>query len=114
MRARGNLDRLMDLLVHGQDIAIPLGITRDMPLTATRIAVERIWNTNAPFHARRRFAGYRLAATDDDWTSGHGPLITGPLAALLLLITGREAALPHLTGAGLDRLRTQRPDSSLR
>lgn len=43
-------DRLMDLLVHGQDIAIPLGITREMPVDAARVALDRICaaGTSAP------------------------------------------------------------------
>lgn len=92
-------DRLMDLLVHGQDIAIPLGIPREMPLPAARSAIERIWTMGAPFHVRRHFAGKRLVATDIEWSGGDGPaVITGPISALLLLSTGREqAARPELT-----------------
>ena len=50
--------------------------------------------------------GYRLTATDTDWTRGHGPEIAGPIGALLLLLTGREAALEQLTGEGADALRS--------
>jgi hypothetical protein len=49
--------------------------------------------------------GYRLTATDADWTRGQGPLVAGPAGALLLLITGRSVALDHLTGEGADALR---------
>ncbi|MGV0744787.1 maleylpyruvate isomerase family mycothiol-dependent enzyme [Mycolicibacterium sp. XJ870] len=99
-------DRLMDLLVHGQDIAVPLGLQRGMPTEAARLAIERVWNPRFPFHAATRLAPYRLRAVDTDWAVGSGPLIEGPVSALLMLATGREAAaLPHLSGEGVNLLR---------
>lgn len=83
-------DRLMDLLVHGQDIAIPLGRTREMPIAAARLALERVWTMGATFEARKQLSGNRLAATDTDWSAGAGPVIEGPVAELLLLVTGRR------------------------
>lgn len=98
-------DRLMDLLVHGQDIAVPLGIRREMPSAAAQLAIERIWNPRFPFHAAKRLARYRLRAVDTEWAVGAGPVIEGPVSALLMLATGREsAALPHLTGDGVESL----------
>ncbi|MGY2011440.1 maleylpyruvate isomerase family mycothiol-dependent enzyme [Nocardia gipuzkoensis] len=93
-------DRLMDLLVHGQDIALPLGIAREMPKAAAVVAIDRIWTTGAPFHARKNFAGYRLVASDAEWAAGEGPIITGPVAALLLILTGRRGAWDEVTGDG--------------
>ncbi|WP_431971762.1 maleylpyruvate isomerase family mycothiol-dependent enzyme [Nocardia sp. bgisy134] len=101
-------DRLMDVLVHGQDIAVPLGIARVMPVAAARSAIERVWVMGSPFHAREKFAGYRLVATDDEWAVGDGPVIEGSSTALLLLVTGREAALDQLTGEGVARLTSER------
>ncbi|MGV0814849.1 maleylpyruvate isomerase family mycothiol-dependent enzyme [Mycolicibacterium boenickei] len=99
-------DRLMDLLVHGQDIAVPLGIRYEMPVAAARLAIERVWNPRFPFRAATRLGSYRLRATDTGWTVGAGPVIEGPVSALLLLATGREStALPHLSGDGSAALR---------
>jgi uncharacterized protein (TIGR03083 family) len=99
-------DRLMDLLVHGQDIAIPLGISREMPIDAARQAIEHIWNPRFPFRATTRLGSYRLRAADTEWTAGSGPLVEGPVSALLLLATGRHAAaLPQLHGDGAALLR---------
>ena len=53
----------------------------------------------------RQVEGYRLAATDADWTRGEGPEVAGPISAILLLLTGRTVALEQLTGAGADALR---------
>ena len=83
-------DRLMDLLVHGQDIAIPLGITREMPIAAARLSLERVWTMGATFEARKQLAGNRLVANDIDWTAGEGPVIEAPVGELLLLVTGRR------------------------
>ncbi|GAB3657961.1 maleylpyruvate isomerase family mycothiol-dependent enzyme [Actinocorallia lasiicapitis] len=98
---------LLDVLVHGQDLAIPLGIERPMPPTAARDSAELTWRMGRPFHARKRLRGYRLVATDLPWTAGDGPEIRGPIAALLLLVTGRPAALPTLTGPGVAHLSAQ-------
>ncbi|GAA5057498.1 maleylpyruvate isomerase family mycothiol-dependent enzyme [Nocardia callitridis] len=98
------VDRLMDLLVHGQDIAGPLGIDRDMPVDAARSAIDRVWTSSAPFGARKKFRNYRLVATDVEWTAGDGLLVEGPVSALLLLVTGRRISLGSLAGAGAAEL----------
>jgi uncharacterized protein (TIGR03083 family) len=95
---------LFDVLVHGQDIAIPLGIRRDMPLDAARAGIERVWTMGWPFGVNRLLRQFRFTATDVDWTAGDGPEVTGPVAALLLLLTGRPAALPRLSGPGVEEL----------
>lgn len=94
----------MDLLVHGQDIAVPLGLSREMPVAAARISLDRVWTMGRTFQAARRFSGYRLTATDTGWQRGDGPEIEGPVSALLLLATGREVALDRLTGPGVPGL----------
>jgi uncharacterized protein (TIGR03083 family) len=92
---------LFDILVHGQDIAIPLGIRHLMPIEAARTGATRVWTMGWPFWARRRLRGLRLTAVDTTWTVGDGADVRGPIAAMLLLLTGRPAALPQLTGDGL-------------
>ncbi|GAA3391162.1 maleylpyruvate isomerase family mycothiol-dependent enzyme [Cryptosporangium minutisporangium] len=96
---------LLDLLVHQQDIVRPLGRRRDMPLAEAQAAATRVWEMGFPFGARHRLAGTRLIATDVDWTVGEGAEVCGPIAALLLTLSGRTVALSELTGPGLDRLR---------
>ena len=53
-----------------------------------------------PFRARRRFAGLHLVATDTGWEVGAGTRAEAPTGAWLLLLTGRPAALPELSGPG--------------
>ena len=96
---------LLDVLVHGQDIAVPLGIDRPVPPDAGVAAFHRIWSMGWPFRARKRLAGLRLVATDAELTVGDGPVVRGPLAALLLLTTGRTAAArERLEGPGVPLL----------
>lgn len=98
---------LPDLVVHGQDIAVPLGIDRSVPAEAGRRALDRIWSMGWPFHARRRFAGVTLRADDCGWSVGRGPEVDGTAARLLLLMTGRRGALEDLRGAGVEILRSR-------
>src|SRR5688572_6436657 len=46
------LEPLIDVLVHGQDIARPLGRNRPMPSGAAAAAADRVWTVGFPFHAR--------------------------------------------------------------
>lgn len=89
---------LFDVLVHSQDIAIPLGISYEMPPEAARAGADRVWTMGWPFWARRRFRDHRLVATDVDWSAGSGAEIRGPIAAMLLTMTGRTALLDQLSG----------------
>ncbi|WP_209374139.1 maleylpyruvate isomerase family mycothiol-dependent enzyme [Brevibacterium renqingii] len=96
---------LLDVLVHGQDIVRPLGMTRAIPTSAGLAALHHAWSMGWPFHARRRLRGIRLTATDADLIVGSGVPVEGRLGDLLLLVTGRtEAALPHLSGPGISLL----------
>jgi uncharacterized protein (TIGR03083 family) len=100
-----HLEPLIDLLVHGQDIAVPLGLARTVPTPAAVAAADRIWPDLYPFRAGRRLRGLRLAATDCSWSAGEGLLAEGPIAAILLALTGRPAAADRLSGPGVPELR---------
>ncbi|MGW0742304.1 maleylpyruvate isomerase family mycothiol-dependent enzyme [Streptomyces sp. NPDC002817] len=90
---------LLDLLVHGQDIALALGRHHEMPPAAARDSADRVWTMRFPPRPWP-LPKARLVATDIEWTRGEGEEISGPVSALLLLLTGRtEAAAPRLDGA---------------
>nr|WP_052477766.1 hypothetical protein [Kibdelosporangium sp. MJ126-NF4]CEL13838.1 hypothetical protein [Kibdelosporangium sp. MJ126-NF4]CTQ88206.1 hypothetical protein [Kibdelosporangium sp. MJ126-NF4] len=72
---------LTDILVHGQDIAIPLERRLDSSPTAAAIAASFVWRLGYPFHAQRKLRGFRL--------------------------TGRLATLEHVSGDGAAALTTQ-------
>jgi hypothetical protein len=102
-----HLETLIDILVHAQDIAIPLGRRHDMPPQAAAIAATRVLSMRWPpplLPSARKMAGFRLTATDTSWSAGEGPQVHGPIAALLLVCTGRPAALPQLSGPGVPDL----------
>ena len=87
------LDPLTDALVHGQDIAVPLGIHRPMPEAAAAAAANHMWHMRFPAQPAKRFTGLRLIATDTDFTAGEGYQITAPIREILMAITGRPSAI---------------------
>ncbi|MFC5995126.1 maleylpyruvate isomerase family mycothiol-dependent enzyme [Pseudonocardia hispaniensis] len=106
-------DTAIDYLVHGQDIAVPLGRSLTMPRDLAVVAADRVWARSRMFHARKRLTGYRLVADDVPWAAGQGAEVSGPIGALLLLLTGRPAALSQLSGPGLAGLRRLLTSSSV-
>jgi len=105
------LETLIDILVHSQDIAVPLRRDLPMPTAAAATAADRVWSTRGT-GKNRVFAsvpldGFRFTATDVDWSVGEGPEVRGPISAILLLLTGRRAALSRLSGEGAEALRGQ-------
>ena len=99
---------LTDILMHGRDICLPLGIELDTDparaVPALRTAISRRFNL---FNNRSKLKGLMFAATDTDWTHGTGPRVDGPALALAHAMWGRPAALDELTGDGVDVLRTR-------
>jgi uncharacterized protein (TIGR03083 family) len=96
---RPPVDPLMDALVHGQDIAIPLGLTRTMPIPAAVVAAERLWQLGFPFNARKRFANVAFSATDAPFRVGQGAPVNGRIQDIVLVLAGRPAGLRGLSGA---------------
>lgn len=96
---------LTDVLIHGQDIRIPLGLASDRPIDPWRVVLELLVTARA----RRVFGllppdGFRFAATDLDWTYGMGDEVSGPAIALALVIMRRNARVGDLAGPGVPRL----------
>ncbi len=96
-------DPLLDIVVHGQDITRPLGLTLHPPVDAAHAAAEWTWQRRFPFFPARRLTGVRLVAEDVEWTRGAGAELRGPILSLLLISTGRPAGLADLDGPGLAR-----------
>jgi len=68
---------LFDVLVHVQDIAMPLGIDLPMPVAAAAAGAARVWSMGWPFWARRQLRGLLLRATDTDWSAQRGRRTAG-------------------------------------
>lgn len=102
----GSLDsRIVEEVVHGEDIRRPLGLVRDYPAEAVARALHyQVRTTTAMGGARDRVAGLRLEATDSSLVIGEGELVSGSALDLLLAVSGRAVALAGLTGPGVARL----------
>ena len=104
-------ETLIDNLVHGMDIAVPLQLEIEIPADAAAEAATRVRSFDGT--GRNRvfrdipLREFRLVATDHVWSAGDGPEISGPIRALRLLLTGRPAGLADMTGPGADVLRRQ-------
>lgn len=95
---------LMHVLIHGQDICRPLGITRDLPEAHLLPVADFVKDDRLIFGAKKRIAGCKLTATDMDWSHGSGPEVTGPGEALVMMMAGRLVALDDLAGKGKSAL----------
>lgn len=104
-------ETLVDIVVHGLDIAVPLRRRLDVPGEVAAEAASRVRALDGTIKNRvfRKLplAPYRLVATDVDWSVGDGPEIQGPVVALLLLLTGRRVGLDDVSGEGAERLRRE-------
>ncbi|CCH29590.1 maleylpyruvate isomerase family mycothiol-dependent enzyme [Actinosynnema sp. NPDC047251] len=99
--------RLVEEVVHGEDIRRPLGLTRDYPTEAVVEALRYLTSTPASFGgAKELVARVRLTATDTDLSIGDGPEVAGTAPALLLGVYGRPTAPAALDGPGVAALPT--------
>jgi uncharacterized protein (TIGR03083 family) len=95
---------LTDLLIHGLDIRRPLGIARTIPADRLRILLDTLAAPKSMKFFKANFASVKLAATDIDWSSGSGPVVSGTAEDLALLVSGRgqaSGAMKNLTGEGV-------------
>ena len=93
------MDPLMDLVVHGQDIARPLGRRYVSPPEVVAACLAYV-ATSRFMGGPRRLSGVRLVSTDTRWTLGDGAELRGPDIDLLLVAAGRRAGLAALDGPG--------------
>jgi hypothetical protein len=86
------LEPLLDILVHSQDICVPLGIKHPMPVDAAVAAADRVLSLRGPMRLWDPPRGVRLVATDADWAYGDGAEKEAPIQSHLLTLTGRQRA----------------------
>jgi uncharacterized protein (TIGR03083 family) len=80
---------LIELLVHGQDITVPLGIDWPMPLDAAREVAQKLSGMTFPLNGQRRLAGVRLVATDAEFAAGEGREVQVPIGDIVMVLAGR-------------------------
>jgi uncharacterized protein (TIGR03083 family) len=99
-------DRVMETIVHEQDVRRPLGIPRSYPADEMTVALDcATAQGHSLLPGKKRIKDLHLKATDLDWELGDGADVTGPAEALLMAVAGRQVALADLSGPGVDTLR---------
>ncbi|RZU60784.1 maleylpyruvate isomerase family mycothiol-dependent enzyme [Zhihengliuella halotolerans] len=97
--------RLVEAVVHGEDIRRPLGLVGDYPPEAVAQAISYQLRTPVSFGGgRERAAGLRLIdrSTGTGWGAGDDVVADG--VDLLLAVSGRPVAPERLTGPGAPAL----------
>lgn len=93
---------LADMVVHHQDIRLPLNRPREIPPDRLLAVLD---NPNPGSRPRRRMRGLRFIASDVDWSAGDGPEVRGTGETIVLAVAGRPVVLDELTGTGVAELR---------
>lgn len=106
------MDPLMDLVIHTEDVARPLGLDHRSPAAVVTACLDYVAD-NRFMGAPKRLDRLRLISTDSGWTRGDGPAVRGPDLDLLLVASGRAAGLTALTGPGVDRLAGRLADTDV-
>jgi uncharacterized protein (TIGR03083 family) len=109
----GPLDPLADVLVHCGDVGIPLGQPFAPEPRLAALAMDFLagpWPFG--FVPLGRLRGISLRANDICRAWGTGAEVRGPVAALMMAVSGRTALVHLLDGPGLPRLRERLPDRS--
>lgn len=98
--------RLVEEVLHGEDIRRPLGVRHDYePEAVARSLAHQARTSVAMGGGKQVAAKVGLRATDADIAIGEGPEVTGPAVSLLMVISGRAVALADLDGPGVAALR---------
>ncbi|MFF8196547.1 maleylpyruvate isomerase family mycothiol-dependent enzyme [Streptomyces bobili] len=101
--------RLVEEVVHGEDIRRPLGLTRSYPPEAVVRSLRLQVRTPASFGgAKELTARVRLTVVDAGLSIGDGPEVRGTALSLLLAVSGRRVAPEELDGRGIAALVTPR------
>lgn len=98
---------LGEVIVHGQDMARPLGIDLTPDPTAVYEVAAYFAAKDFAVNSRTLVRGLTLNATDTDFGAGEGPLVRGPLLDLVMVMAGRTSFLEGLDGDGASELRSR-------
>ncbi|MFJ2509213.1 maleylpyruvate isomerase family mycothiol-dependent enzyme [Arthrobacter citreus] len=98
--------RLVEAVVHGEDIRRPLGIVRSYSPGAVDAALAYQAKTSVKLGGGRELLdGLSLAADDGGFRHGSGDEVRGSTLALLLAVSGRPVRDDELSGPGAGTLR---------
>lgn len=107
------LNVLADLLIHEQDIRVPLGNPRKMPSDVLKEIFTHWEPTKSNLGEKisgvgARVKGIKFILTDLDLTRGEGQEVYGSAQDILLAIAGRIAGPIKLEGDGAETLKSRR------
>lgn len=97
------ITRVIEIIVHGEDIRRPLQIIHAYDTTHIAEAL-RYLSRDHRFGAKTLVEGLQLCATDADIAIGYGARVEGPAVSLLLASSGRRSATDDLSGPGCQLL----------
>lgn len=100
------ITRVIEIIVHGEDIRRPLQIGHVYRTTHIAEALDYLAHDNRS-GGKTRLSGLELHATDADIALGRGQRVDGPAVSLLVAAAGRREALSDLSGPGRQRLTDQ-------
>lgn len=95
---------LGEMVVHGEDIRGPLGLTRKYPDSTLSALLRYYAGTDQVVIAKKRVRGLRLEAVDTGIVIGEGDNVRGSTLALIMAMTGRSVYCAELTGPGVGEL----------
>ncbi len=90
-------------VIHGLDMAWPLGLTYEIPERATTTVLDALTSTGSQTLFGFPVEGIRVAATDVDWSAGQGAELTGCSRDLMPLLAGRAVPRELFDGEGVAR-----------
>ena len=97
---------LTEVLLHGEDMRVPLGIADGRPAGRWRGALDLLLSPKGRrWFAAKGVPALHYVATDTEWAHGSGDEVRGPAAALALTVSGRPARIGELSGPGLATVR---------
>lgn len=96
---------LGEVIVHGQDIARPLGITLTPDTHAVEAVARFFVAKDFAVNSRRTVTGLSLEADDAPFRGGSGPVVRGHQLDLVMAMAGRVSACDALSGDGVAVLR---------
>ena len=86
--------RLVEIIVHGEDVRRPLSVSADYPIAAVLVALEYQLRTGVSMGGgKERAQGVRLVAEDAGTSWGAGDEVRGSALDLLLAVSGRPTGL---------------------
>lgn len=108
------ITRIIEIIVHGEDIRRPLGINHSYSTSLIGDAIAYLADGRYSHRysgGTRHLRGLTLSATDAAFSVGNGPLVKGPAVALLLAASGRSAGFHELSGPGASQLISRAPEA---